>query len=465
MKNIRFRMKLSRLDRVLLCVVPAAILAVLLLLLYTQRTYEDHTIAAVQQNLSDLAVTQQNQLDDYLAEKIRTLEIFAAMPGIYEMNRPQQAAFIEKWLPGSGFHHLFILDDNGQGYYPTENHIVRDQSQEPFFRDVSAREVFITDPFGTDDGPITTICVAIRRPDGQRVGTLCGAVSLRLIQNFVNANRTLFDGSCYILDDKGRYITVADNVEWSYDPLGEHANTDVTLIQQAVKAQEEMRGKILLHGEDTFADIVPLNHADWIVMECVPSANIFRHMAQIKLLFAILAVLILLLFVAILHILYSWRQSDRRIHTDPLCRCGSRAACQQLMDELEHQTDRTISILYTDLNRFKYVNDQYGHEAGDQLLQTFSHILSRAFDDLGFVGRMGGDEFIILCTDAKKEQIEARWDIVRQELAAASKELPFAYEITAARGLAVRLPGSTESVQHLVNRADKNMYENKPARN
>lgn len=69
MKNIRFRMKLSRLDRVLLCVVPAAILAVLLLLLYTQRTYEDHTIAAVQQNLSNLAVTQQNQLDDYLAEK------------------------------------------------------------------------------------------------------------------------------------------------------------------------------------------------------------------------------------------------------------------------------------------------------------------------------------------------------------------------------------------------------------
>lgn len=99
------------------------------------------------------------------------------------------------------------------------------------------------------------------------------------------------------------------------------------------------------------------------------------------------------------------------------------------------------------------------------MLQTFSHILSRAFDDLGFVGRMGGDEFIILCTDAKKEQIEARWDIVRQELAAASKELPFAYEITAARGLSVRLPGSTESVQHLVNRADKNMYENKPARN
>ena len=40
MNNIRFRMKLSRLDRVLLCVVPAAILAVLLLLLYTQRTYD-----------------------------------------------------------------------------------------------------------------------------------------------------------------------------------------------------------------------------------------------------------------------------------------------------------------------------------------------------------------------------------------------------------------------------------------
>ena len=464
MKKIHFHIRLSRLDRLLLCIVPAAILAVLLLLLYTQRTYEDHTLRAVRQNISDLAVTQQNQLDDYLAEKIRILQVFAALPGIYDMDRPGQAAFIAKWLPDSGFHHIFIMDNNGQGYYPTENNIVRDQSNEQFFRDIKDTDVFITDPFGTDDGPITTICVPIRRPDGDRVGTLCGAVSLSLIQSFVNANRTMFNGSCYILDDRGRYITVADNVEWSYDPLGEHANTDVSLLQQAVRDQSEMQGQILLHGEDNFADIVPLKKVNWVVMECVPVNNVIRHMSQIKLLFGVLALLILLLFFAILHILYSWRRSDHRIHNDPLCNCGSRAACQQYLYEMEGDTNHLISILYTDLNRFKYVNDKYGHEAGDQLLQTFSHILRQNFDDLAFVGRMGGDEFIVLFTDVPQEKIKARWAIVQQKLKAASRELPFDYEITAAHGLAVRLPGSMESIQQLVNRADQSMYNDKPAR-
>lgn len=77
---------------------------------------------------------------------------------------------------------------------------------------------------------------------------------------------------------------------------------------------------------------------------------------------------------------------------------------------------------------------------------------------------MGGDEFIVLFTDVKKETVEARWAIVRQRLQAASRKLPFDYEITVAHGLAVRLPGSTESIQHLLNRADKVMYEDKPER-
>ncbi|WP_415400779.1 putative bifunctional diguanylate cyclase/phosphodiesterase [Tateyamaria sp. SN3-11] len=60
------------------------------------------------------------------------------------------------------------------------------------------------------------------------------------------------------------------------------------------------------------------------------------------------------------------------------------------------EEDREFAVLYIDLDRFKFVNDTLGHEAGDNLLVTVAEILRELTDDADLVARLGGDEFAIL---------------------------------------------------------------------
>ena len=68
---------------------------------------------------------------------------------------------------------------------------------------------------------------------------------------------------------------------------------------------------------------------------------------------------------------------------------------------------REESVCFVDLDNFKFYNDNYGHEAGDLLIAGFAAMLKKVFREVDFIGRFGGDEFIVIlpetnCKDAKK---------------------------------------------------------------
>ncbi len=164
-----------------------------------------------------------------------------------------------------------------------------------------------------------------------------------------------------------------------------------------------------------------------------------------RMILALSLVAILLVF-AFAHILKSWRRSDTFLYTDPLCPCGSRTAMQELLRRLEARRDIDITILYADLNHFKYVNDTFGHEAGDRLLITFSHILSRVFDGQhAMTARVGGDEFVVIFQDVTQREIADAWEQVELDLLEESRRLPFHYWMVSAHGCGAATSRSTTS--------------------
>ena len=177
-----------------------------------------------------------------------------------------------------------------------------------------------------------------------------------------------------------------------------------------------------------------------------------------RMILALSLVAILLVF-AFAHILKSWRRSDTFLYTDPLCPCGSRTAMQELLRRLEERRDIDITILYADLNHFKYVNDTFGHEAGDRLLITFSHILSRVFDGQhAMTARVGGDEFVVIFQDVTQREIADAWEQVELDLLEESRRLPFHYWMVSAHGCATRPSGSDQPLDDVVRSADHAMY-------
>lgn len=459
-KDIKLKLRLSRMDRSLLVAVPVTMILVFFALLAMLSAYQREAVVSTVRVSHTLAANQRNQLDVYLVGRVEMLKLLAQQPDVYSMNLERQRAFAARWTASSGFSHLFFVDNNGQGWYPLENGgTYRNQAGEPFFQDISTHDVFVTDPFLKDDGPITTVCVAIRRPDGTRAGTLCGAFYLSNVQNVIDDNQVIYGGKCYVLDKEGRHISLDGDNSWSYDSLTGGSDAEVALLEQVYESGDDLDGKVKIDGADQYASIAVLSKAPWVVMVCVPAAEVTRSTVWMERALFVIAVLALLMLFALAHILRSWQHSDEILYTDPLCPCGSRTAMQQLLERLEPRRDISVTVLYADLNRFKYVNDTFGHEQGDLLLITFARVLSRVFDGtLGFTARAGGDEFVVIMTEVSEAVVLEAWQQVELELIEESRRLPYCYWITSSHGVATRAAGEEKSLEALVREADQAMY-------
>ena len=87
----------------------------------------------------------------------------------------------------------------------------------------------------------------------------------------------------------------------------------------------------------------------------------------------------------------------RLAHRDPLTGLSNRAfLSERLAEVLATGSPGTVAVLFIDLDRFKLVNDAYGHSAGDTLLTTMAQALSTELGDAGTISRFGGDEFVAI---------------------------------------------------------------------
>ncbi|HAW94549.1 MULTISPECIES: GGDEF domain-containing protein [unclassified Arsukibacterium] len=120
-----------------------------------------------------------------------------------------------------------------------------------------------------------------------------------------------------------------------------------------------------------------------------------------------------------------------------------------------------FALLFIDLNNFKPVNDQYGHEAGDKVLQQVSARLKAAVRDSDAVSRHGGDEFLLLLTDIKSdEDISAFADKLQHILAEPYQLGNRSVWLSASIGISV-FPRDAATVSELIGCADAAMYRDK----
>jgi diguanylate cyclase (GGDEF)-like protein len=118
---------------------------------------------------------------------------------------------------------------------------------------------------------------------------------------------------------------------------------------------------------------------------------------------------------------------------------------------------RPLTLLMLDLNRFKDVNDTFGHHYGDRLLREAALRLTDTIGTDGTVARLGGDEFAILLPAAGAAQAEAAAARVEAALRAPLELDGYALEVSASVGLSLAL-SHTDNADALLRRADVAMY-------
>jgi diguanylate cyclase (GGDEF)-like protein/PAS domain S-box-containing protein len=175
------------------------------------------------------------------------------------------------------------------------------------------------------------------------------------------------------------------------------------------------------------------------------------------------------LFIAFLHDISERKQLFASMEAmalkDTLTGLPNRRALMQALPEALQRANRlrqSCAVLFLDLDRFKQVNDRYGHEEGDELLRQFAERVRGAVRKTDTVGRLAGDEFVVIL-----EMLHGEADA--QE--AADKLLPALQQpfvlktatvaLSASIGIALHHPDDPQDIEMLLGRADRAMYRHK----
>ncbi|NCB23523.1 MAG: sensor domain-containing diguanylate cyclase [Deltaproteobacteria bacterium] len=146
-------------------------------------------------------------------------------------------------------------------------------------------------------------------------------------------------------------------------------------------------------------------------------------------------------------------------YRDPLTgTLNRRGLFEDLQKRVDASKEDKFSLYYIDLNKFKAINDTYGHEAGDRVLQLFTEVVRSHAPLAHVLGRIGGDEFVLLLRGAPDFQRDyAAIEAMLKDLALGLPELNIPGPITFSMGRAV-YPDDAQTADGLLCHADTAMY-------
>jgi diguanylate cyclase (GGDEF)-like protein/PAS domain S-box-containing protein len=149
---------------------------------------------------------------------------------------------------------------------------------------------------------------------------------------------------------------------------------------------------------------------------------------------------------------------------DPLTQVANRAEFDRVQStfiEAHDQRGLSCSLIICDIDRFKLVNDTYGHPAGDEVIRSFAQVLKSYCRSGDLVARYGGEEFVMLCADCNLGTAFERAEQVRRAFAALPQAALGGKPVTASFGVTETQPGDTSET--LLNRADRALLQAKEA--
>ncbi|VFQ47076.1 diguanylate cyclase domain-containing protein [Desulfoluna butyratoxydans] len=177
----------------------------------------------------------------------------------------------------------------------------------------------------------------------------------------------------------------------------------------------------------------------------------------------------LLLALTISGLVHALLCSYRRIHLialeDPLTGLSNRRLLEEHLSQLillSRRKKKAFSLLYVDLDRFKPINDRFGHEAGDAVLTTLARRLKDNLRQSDIIARVGGDEFILLFHDMVTRHDAHAMASKVAGIIQAPVALSCGREISVGASIGISLyPDDGTSGEALINHADLAMYSQK----
>lgn len=365
-----------------------------------------------------------------------------------------------------------IITADGKSYY--ENGQMKDVSQRDYFKEAIQGNVVLSDPLesSVDHETRVVLAVPIIKEDNV-IGIVAGSY------NVTNLSRLMFDdlfggnGYSLIMDKFGNVITCDKEGDFNqgtsiFDDRISDFQQEKGLIENDFSNQDH--GFIYLdttHNNkvDHYLAYTPLGINDWMVgyvisVDIAQSDYSFIENYE----YTFVGVFILFVLILILFIMVTNRTEKEKLfitaHTDALTGLYNKDYTQQSIDSYLYKEKESCCFLIMDVDNFKHVNDTYGHAAGDTVLRMLGHLYYNSFRKEDIVGRIGGDEFVILMKNVDEAIVKDKLDYLIEEVHRLKFEEMNHENISISIG-ACMAPENGSSFMELYRKADSALYETK----
>lgn len=168
---------------------------------------------------------------------------------------------------------------------------------------------------------------------------------------------------------------------------------------------------------------------------------------------------------AIMMLIFYIQSMEGQISVDPLTGLNNRGQLMRYVSYADslHREDRPTYVMMLDVNDFKSINDTYGHAEGDRALRIIADSLKDVAGDLNmpaFLGRYGGDEFIVIANPKNEEALVRMSERIRERISAKCALENTGYSISIGIGYD-ELAKSDDSFIECMQRADHKLYTDK----
>lgn len=277
----------------------------------------------------------------------------------------------------------------------------------------------------------------------------------------------------YKIEENSAEITLFNN---SNPAEVETISSETKSIAKSVVETGETETKIIDNGsyqitEKYYPFFLSNNDSEWwnnfVVKISYDNRLLVNQLEEERYQFIFNMIIIFIVFIIFSIIMgYYIKKTEAMAYSDPLTGLPNRKAFEKSFNKHNNKhSRRKKAILYLDLDNFKEVNDQHGHETGDLLLKAAAKRLENAVRAKDRVSRMGGDEFTVLLTDIKGESdIKKIINKIENRIAEPYQINDKTINISCSIGYSIDHQ-SNRSLKELMNKADLAMYEVKNEKN
>jgi diguanylate cyclase (GGDEF)-like protein len=359
----------------------------------------------------------------------------------------------------------FFVSDKTRRYYHysgTIKQVSEDDPKDDWYFRVKAQnpgkdyEVNIDHDKANPDQVVVFVNYRVYDFEHHFLGVIGVGLSSNAVAGVIEKYKQRYEREVYFINELGE-VTLQGARPLGFRSIQEKEGLQKLATQ--ILTAPSMSGSYKADGEEFYVSSRWVEEFQWYLI--VQQKDKFNKQIFVETLFSDFSISILVAMVVIFIAQFSFRGYQARLErmatTDKLTGSYNRQAFDAIVDQCfkAAQSDTACSVALLDIDHFKSVNDSYGHQIGDHVLQRVADACHRHLAGVGSVCRWGGEEFIILLPGYNAEQAESMLETLRQSI----DQQQIKPTVSVSIGVAERL--ANENIDTLIHRADTAMYQAK----